>query len=52
MLHSQPMGVQQNTLSPGNPGVVLPDDPLNKKKALKRVKTLLCFVRNKPSINI
>lgn len=37
MLHSQPMGVQQNTLAPGSAGVMLPDDPLNKKKALKRV---------------
>ncbi|XP_062589237.1 lysine-specific demethylase 6A-like [Saccostrea cucullata] len=36
MLHSQAMGVQQNNLSPGNPGVILPDDPLNKKKNLKR----------------
>ncbi|XP_065925044.1 lysine-specific demethylase 6A isoform X3 [Magallana gigas] len=36
MLHSQPMGVQQTTLAPGSAGVMLPDDPLNKKKALKR----------------
>ncbi|XP_048748204.1 histone demethylase UTY-like isoform X2 [Ostrea edulis] len=36
MLHSQPMGVQQNTLSPVNPGVMLSDDPMAKKKNLKR----------------